>query len=201
MGNVRDNIIGGATELFLKKGCKVITMDDIAKSLGMSKRTIYENFKDKEELLACCLELLFENVDKEVDRMMYSENFILSFLEFKDSTNSILHRIPKDFFLEVKRYFPETFKKIVETRICNHEEKTILFLEKGKREGYFLKSLNNKILCLMMQEVGKALADEEVFSQRNFSSEELFLNGFIPYLRGVSTQKGIETIDKYYRLQ
>ena len=53
--DARDSILDGAAKLFKQKGLKSVTMDELAKSLGMSKRTIYENFKDKDELIETCL--------------------------------------------------------------------------------------------------------------------------------------------------
>ncbi len=200
MTELKSNIIQNATELFAKKGCRAITMDDISKSLGMSKRTIYENFKDKEELLTCCIDLLFKEVDIELDSWENSSNIILSFLEFKDSTNTILHRLPQDFFMDVKRYFPNVYDQTVTPRINEDQKRTIHFLEKGQKEGYFLQSINNKIITTLIQEVGRVISNEEFFSPKDFKPEEIFQNGFIPFLRGLSTQKGIDTIDKYYNL-
>ncbi len=200
MSEVKLTIIKNATELFAKKGCRAITMDDIAKSLGMSKRTIYENFKDKEELLICCINLLFKEVDAELDSWENSNNIILSFLEFRDSANSVLHSVPQDFFMDVKRYFPNVYEQTVIPRIAKDQKRTVHFLEKGKKEGYFLQLLNNNLIAMLIQEVGNVMCNKEVFSPKDFKEEEIFKNGFIPFLRGLSTQKGIDTIDKYYNL-
>ncbi len=201
MTELKRIIIQGATELFAKKGCKAITMDDIAKSLGMSKRTIYENFKDKEELLGCCVNFLFEEMDKEFDTWNKSDNIILSFLVYRDSANSVMQQVPKDFFADVRRYFPKLSAQIIDTRVEQDKERTIYLLEKGKKEGYFLPELNSQVIAILIQEVGRVMCDEDLFSKKQFKDNDIFFNGFIPYLRGISTQKGIETVDRYYHLQ
>ena len=63
---IKQRIIEEASELFAKMGIKRLTMGDLAKHLGVSKRTIYENFKDKEELLIACIDNFIENSYKSV---------------------------------------------------------------------------------------------------------------------------------------
>ncbi|NCC17864.1 MAG: TetR/AcrR family transcriptional regulator, partial [Bacteroidia bacterium] len=78
---LRDRIIVETYKLIVSKSCKLITMDEIANNLGISKRTLYENFKDKSTLIEECLNANFEQANEKVMEIMESsENSLISFM-------------------------------------------------------------------------------------------------------------------------
>ena len=111
----REQILRNTSALFLERGCKSLTMDDVASANGMSKRTLYEMFHDKAGLLRECILLMHkDNMTRSEEEFAKSGNvlewFMLS-LENKDEKRMSFYY---DFFTEVKRYYPEVFMNVVQ---------------------------------------------------------------------------------------
>ncbi|MDR2847708.1 MAG: TetR/AcrR family transcriptional regulator [Bacteroidales bacterium] len=193
---VKERIIEAAKELFQQTGLKNTTMDDIARQAGISKRTIYENFKDKEEILIACIELhIAEN--KRFAKTVFdkSDNVLEGTLSLLKKGNEQMQK--HQFLLtdEIKRYYPAVHKSLV---MCRSEEKVKemeKFVKQGMSEGIFREDLNPEIVAVLFhrQAEGIGLNDQNL---DRFSVMEVFENMILSYLRGLCTPKGLEILDK-----
>lgn len=195
---VRKQLIEVASELFHKHGIRNVTMDDIAHKLTMSKRTLYQIFSDKEELLLACV------MEHEKEESRFSEallqrttsvlDFLLMFFAHKLTS---MDNITPEFYIDMNKY-PRVASHI-EQQKKKAEEHAVSFLEKGVEEGFFRKDVNYHIV------IRQLLLGMDIFIQNSLIYEypqtELFINTVIPYIRGCSTLKGIETIDKFIAKQ
>lgn len=105
---VKEKIIAGARKMFIKFGIRGITMDFIAEQLGVSKRTIYENFKDKDELLMHCIDVGMKDqrsINEELIRN--SENIIEATFRFIKNSIETFNTINPIFFFDVEKYYPK----------------------------------------------------------------------------------------------
>ncbi|KWW31210.1 MAG: transcriptional regulator [bacterium P3] len=110
MSDVRENIISYASSVFLKNGCRKVTMDGIALGMHISKRTLYEQFANKEELLTACLRHLHADIDEHM-RQMYDEIGDMLFLVFfMTNAMSIVTRSMSLLLREMMQYYPELFR-------------------------------------------------------------------------------------------
>ncbi|HPH63659.1 MAG TPA: TetR/AcrR family transcriptional regulator [Paludibacteraceae bacterium] len=106
--DIRARVIEHAAKKFAANGIKSITMDEIAEQLGMSKRTLYELFKDKKNLVTECL-YYFENLAKESQKKIFRETdntFEAIVLSFKSNLEGF-QQIDKKFLEDIKKYFPD----------------------------------------------------------------------------------------------
>ena len=102
---LRERIIMTATEAFTLKGIKCITMDDIAAALGISKRTLYEVFADKESLLKECILQKQAERDKYLQEIYEQSNNVLEvILAVFQKSIEIFHQTNKRFFEDIKKY-------------------------------------------------------------------------------------------------
>ncbi len=192
--DVRKQLIEVAANLFHKHGIRSVTMDDIAHKMTMSKRTLYQIFSDKEELLLACVKE-YENEEKWFsETLMQRTTSVLDFLLMLFAHKlSSMDSINPEFYIDIIKY-PRVAEHIEQNK-KKAEEFAVDFLNKGVEEGFFRKDVNYHIV------VRQLLLGMDVFIQNSLIYEypqtELFINTVIPYIRGCSTSKGIETIDKF----
>ena len=193
---VKQRIIEEASELFGRSGVKSITMDDLARHLGISKRTIYENFKDKEELLIACVDAFHE------------ENFEMqqkAFLEANNVADAILVILQKNagpeaqrqfnLINDIRKYYPQVFREHARFQI-DQRRKMEQLIQRGINEGVFRDDLNPEIIALFFCRQGESVTHNDKDFDR-FSLAEMFNNIGFTFMRGICTAKGIEIIDKY----
>jgi AcrR family transcriptional regulator len=188
---VKQRIVEEASKLFVKSGVKSVTMGDLAKHLGISKRTIYEHFKDKEELLIACAdashvesEEFFKNVLSQTDNMVEA---MMAMLQIEDGTSLIE---------EVRKYYPQVYKehllRIVDDRSGYFEK----IINHGIEEGVFRKNLNLEIIVYFFNGRAKDFLLYDLQLSK-FSMYEILENIAVIFLRGMCTDKGLEIIDNY----
>ena len=197
----RQRIIEEAARLFITQGVRLVTMDDIAKRLGISKRTIYEHFKDKRELIVSVLEYLhLQKVDENEKIFTQSNNVLEALLELLKQSRGSVQRQTMRMMIEVKRYYPDTLD---DDKWDEGVQKIEQVFAKGVEEGVFRTNLNIKTSAYMFSEQARILFTE--LSEKidfpagsmDMSSLQFMQDLFMNFLRGISTQKGIEIIEKF----
>lgn len=195
----RDYIIKGATSLFLEQGIKAVRMDDIAQSLSISKRTLYEMFADKRELLACCLEYYFEEADKYMairtsDAADIVEEIVISLNEFINISER-----DRIFTHSARKFYPEVFEPIHRKRQAKARQLLQRILTQGVKEEVFVPSINIDLTIAMFSMMVSGIA--QGFGQIALptgvtmkDSMEYIMENFF---RGLSTEKGLQLMDKY----
>jgi AcrR family transcriptional regulator len=195
---VREKIISGAQKMFMRNGIRNITMDAIAAQLGISKRTIYEKFEDKDELLLCCLELAIAEQRSTGETLLNSsENVIEALIKILKHNIQVLKTINPAFFQDVKKHYPLLSKRTIESNDKQNMAKFIELLKRGIKEQVFRDTINVEIVARLLFEQFKIMNNAEVFPSDKFSKAEVFENLVINFLRGIATEKGWILIEKY----
>ncbi|MBR1548506.1 MAG: helix-turn-helix transcriptional regulator [Prevotella sp.] len=177
---------------FIKNGIKAVKMDDIASLLGISKRTLYEIYDDKEELL-------FEGVKK------YGGQRMEAFMEFARNADNVMdiivglyrHKIDEarviapQFYVDIRKY-PKVVKYIDETHERQHGHIGSFFV-RGVAEGYFRSDINYELALQMFDAVDQYVLAHSLIEQ--YSMREIFSNLLLVPLRGMCTLKGIAILD------
>lgn len=195
----REKIAKGALELFLSQGIKTVTMDRIAAALSMSKRTIYENFSDKEDLVSACL-CLFKRLsdEKRIEFEQTSENsfvFLLRMFRFGFVT---LRRVNVNFFRDIDLLFPDHVKRVKLHRPAQIAQFQSL-IEKSQNEGYIMSSLNADELAMIYYGMMTSLRDDETYDFNKISPYEIFKTMCSIYFRGIVTEKGVVLTNQYLK--
>jgi AcrR family transcriptional regulator len=195
---IKDKIISNSGKLFFKYGIRNITMDAIAEDLGISKRTIYENFKDKDELLTYCLEANTLEQNKIVDEILNnSENLIEALIKIIKHNVNTLKLINPVFYFDVQKYYYELF----EVKIKKNRKKNLTrisdILNRGIQEKIFRSEINVEIVALLILEQFKMMGNQEIFPENKFSKVEIFENIAINFIRGLATNEGLIMLGKY----
>jgi AcrR family transcriptional regulator len=199
---MRQRIVEGALKIFIQQGIRATTMDDIARQLGISKRTIYEQFQDKKELLLMVLEYAHTQTKKDDDNLFVnSQNSMEGLLKSIKKKKSEMNIKLMKTIVELKRYYPE----IVDEMRQRHSVKGIEMLEtifiKGIEEGVFRSDMNPKTSAFLFSTQANLFFTEQLnkidMDYADISALQVFEDLFLNFLRGISTQKGMQIIEKY----
>ena len=193
---LRERIITAATEAFTSKGIKSITMDDIAAALGISKRTLYEVFSDKESLLKECILKAQADRDKYLQKIFeQSHNVLEVILAVFQKSIEVFHQTNKRFFEDIKKY-PKVYAELMKRRNRDSEE-TIAFFKLGIQQGYFRDDVNFTIVNLLVREQLDLLMNTDLCKEHSFL--EVYESIMFTYLRGISTEKGARKLEEFIR--
>lgn len=198
---LKERIIVVAMDAFTKNGVKGITMDDIASSLSISKRTLYETFEDKEELLAECVRYRQREMQKYGEELLETADNVLEvILKFYQLSIEHYHKTNKRFFDEMNKY-PRVCALMRESRDENSEH-TIEFFKKGVDQGIFRKDVNFEIIYMLVREQVDLLLQTNLCNKYSFV--EVYESIMFTFMRGISTLKGQQILEDFiqeYRQQ
>lgn len=190
---LHDRILEVTAQEFSAKGIKAVKMDDIARRLGISKRTLYETFPNKEDLLLECIKRYEESREKYMAEF-YSEerhNVIEVVMEHYKEMMRNASSFNVNFCDELRHYKKVT--EYFEAKKREHHGKAIKFLRKGIEEGYFRGDVNYEIMIAVSDSVMDDLVRRHLYSMWNIGY--LFHNVFFMFFRGICTPKGMKLID------
>jgi len=198
---LKDNIISNSIGLFRSMGIRNVTMEMIADEIGISKRTLYEHFKTKDELVETCVQAeLNRLIEKDTAITQNSSHIIETYLLFMWSHIQELRQTNYLFIKDLRQLYPSSiycktteFESRIKEGIKN-------FIEKGKEENIFRPEVNVELATLILFEQLQLLMEngEKIFSMHYFSPAEVFEHISINFIRGMATKEGIELIDYYY---
>jgi len=197
---VKERIIEKAGDLFYQYGVKNTSMDELASSLGISKRTIYENFRDKEDILLSLLIKLKEDRDKHFTSILKKTNNVVEvFIKIIEIQQATPPGNVK-FFQDIHKYYPRAARMMQED-IKKNNVFLRSFLQNGIEQGYIRKDLNVDVAAFLVEESTYTYVRASYLEKPPFSFPELFYTMMINFVRGISTEKGIKIIDRYLETQ
>ena len=196
---VREHIMETAISLFYSRGCKAITMDDIASEAGISKRTLYEQFSDKETLLEAGIQWWNKKSQSVMEAITQNaENTLDILLQVHHFQSEQMVKMSIDLISDIKKYYPKVFKNTVLASREEHRCKTKDFLLRGQAEGIFRADINIDLINELFEMMFYFIHDNNKALVQKYSYEEFFRCTAICYLRGISTEKGLSYLEKHY---
>jgi AcrR family transcriptional regulator len=198
MESTKDRLIAHSATLFAKNGCKAITMDDIANSMGISKRTIYEIFTDKKALLESCLRYFFEHRELDLKQILQSsDNLIVAIFKLLENTSKLFFQLQFNFFNDIQKYYPDTYNNTVRVYKQQFIENTDKLLQKGIIDGIVRKEVNPAIMAVFLNEAFVLILQKEIFTDYDFNKKEAMHACMSCITRGMFTEKGMQLLDKH----
>lgn len=195
---IKQNIISESIHLFMKYGLRSVSMDDLARHLGISKKTIYQHFKDKEEVIIQATKSVF---DAEVKMMEEIE---------KGSENAVDHLYKQTLFLrerikntstttmfDMRKYYPKAWEKYVCFKQDVVYNSVINNLRRGINEGLFRNDINPEILAKLRLAQIELSFDNETFPDEKYSLIDIHEQLFEHFTHGILSEKGLELFKTY----
>jgi AcrR family transcriptional regulator len=198
----KERILQKAHELFMRYGVRSVSMDDISTQLGMSKKTLYQFYTDKEELVDAVLSIFLDNNRKQcVNDRQKADNAIHEVLLAFDMMQEMFTNMNPSIIFDLEKYHPSVSKKI------QHHKQVFLYqvirqnLERGIKEELYRPEINVDVLTRFRIESMMLAFNTELFPNNRthfVTIQEQILEHF---LYGVSTVKGHRLIQKYKQQQ
>ncbi len=189
-----DKYTGKIFELYLKYGIKSITMDEVARQLGISKKTLYQHFKDKVDLVEQTMMYTIEKHTKNIKKLQLGKmNAIEELLAINKYLNKVIekeHNPSIDF--DLQKYYLDIFKKFHEYRRKVTYESLIKNLEKGKKDGMYRANLNVEIIAAIHMARVESQMQGNATLFKKFSHQEIYNEIFTYHIRGICSRKGID---------
>lgn len=190
---LRDRIVETAMEAFSQRGIRAVKMDDIAQELGISKRTLYELYDNKEDLL--CEGVRKKRALREADMLACvakSDNVMDIILNVYRHKVEEFRQTGAQFYADLVKY-PQVMALLEEYHQSSHE-RTLDFFRRGISEGYFRADIDYNIVSQLFDAIGYQIMSKQLY--RQYSIEQLFYNLVFISLRGFCTMRGVEALDQ-----
>ena len=194
MEKMEKEILTRSVSLFNRYGLRPVTMDDIAKDLGISKKTLYKYFANKEELVRKGVNESFTSISSRMLALLdYKDGNAIDMLFQMDAQvcHSIEEHDPSIQF-QLERYYPE-----VSATLEKRKREIVLRLmteniNRGKEEGIYRKELNTEIVSFLYYSRARLMLQEESFFEQNKCSiPEIMREILIYHIRGIASAEGV----------
>lgn len=191
------DILVRVRELFFKYGVRSISMDDISRDLGISKKKLYQFVKSKRELVARLLELERRNFEIIFEKYNFDGvNSIDVLLTVSKEISDRFWDVSPSMTFDMKKYYPEIYTQHIDNRVEFIFAQIQLNIKKGIRDGMYRNDLSTELIARLYIRRLIDIHNPEYFPEK-FSFQTLFDTMFDNFIRGIATEKGIN----YYELQ
>jgi len=191
---LKDKILDMAMTLFVQRGIRAVKMDDISQALAISKRTLYEIYTDKEELLFQGICSYNQRRVDSLERYASEGNHhvIDIILEAYRMKVKEVHEVNPIFYEDILKY-PKVEQYIRNTH-KNSREKFLSFMYRGVGEGLFREEVNYDLIAQQMDAMSIYIKDHNLWQK--YALHELFSNFYLISLRGLCTERGVKVLDE-----
>lgn len=191
---LRRRITVSALEAFKEKGIKAVRMDDIAKRLNISKRTLYEVFEDKKELIYECITCKhMQEMERQKELNRQAGNVLERvFMEMVSSIEAFNQTSP-EFYRDLQKY--PRFIELKNKHIEQNRTEAVKFLERGKAQGLFRSDVRFDLILDLLH-----LQLENTFEKHldsKYDIKEIFYYVVVTLFRGCATAKGLQVINDF----
>lgn len=189
---LKTQILQSAMKLFAQHGIRAVKMDDVASSLAISKRTLYEIFENKELLLFEGIKFYHHMRGEQIKQIVAGcDNVMEIMLKIYQMKVEQFRKTNPAFYSDIKRY--PSVLQYLEQESVKSRSKFILFVERGIREGYFRPELNYELVGRLFDVMGRHIMEAQLY--RDYSIEDIFKSYIFISLRGFCTDRGVTALD------
>ncbi|OFX27439.1 MAG: hypothetical protein A2041_02730 [Bacteroidetes bacterium GWA2_31_9b] len=197
MNSEFQNILEKVSALYMKYGIKSITMDDVARELGISKKTLYQFVENKNELVEKVVDYVinlkecgFKKIDEikmnAVEKLIeVNMHIIESMKDYNPATE-----------YDLKKYYPEIYAKMHSVRRQRMHDSILANIKKGKEEGLYRTELKEEIIARMQVSRFMNMHEDEFLTKNDLQRSEFIHELFIYHIRGIANEKGLEVLEK-----
>ena len=202
--NASIKIIEDTHSLINKHGVKVLSMDEIARLLSISKKTLYKYFQNKKELVLKCFKHRHNQMLKDISILENKhENIIDLFFAMDDhiiNTSKSIRKNPQ-MIENLKKYHPESFKFMNNLRKLAIVSAVSRIVLKGIEQGLLRKEINVEIVTELIVSNIYTITDTKIFPRNQYKFEHLVKEKRELHLRGLATKRGVNYFEKNQKIE
>jgi AcrR family transcriptional regulator len=190
-----NEILSRTFELYHKYAIKSVTMDDVARELGISKKTLYQYVANKSELVEMVVRSEMEKAaQKHMSIQQMNLNAIEELFEVSKMMNEHLKRHNPALYYDLRKYYPKFYHEIRKHKREKAYESVLRNLKKGISEGLYRKEINAEIIAKLYISRIEQSYEENIFSIEEVTSIEVFNEILIYHLHGICNENGLKIL-------
>jgi AcrR family transcriptional regulator len=198
---VKERIISETEELFFKYGVKSVTMDEVARHLSISKKTIYQFFKDKDDLVATVTRHHLEAQEEMMKSISKSsQDPVDEVLKLSEYIKISIQKMNPSILFDIQKFHPRAWKIYQDYKVCCIHDTLLENLRKGIEKGYYRKELDIEIIARFRVEQIQMGFNPFVFPTDKFDLTKVQLQFIDHFLHGICTLKGHKLINRYKQI-
>jgi TetR/AcrR family transcriptional regulator, cholesterol catabolism regulator len=196
----KERILLKATDLFMRYGIRSITMDEIAAQLGISKKTIYQFFTDKDAMVEAVVnEEMKQNEEECREFSKTAENAVHEIFQAMDGIEEMLKTMNPQLIHDLEKHHPVAFKRLKQYKYQFLYTMIRENLERGIREGVYRSDLNAEITARHRIETSFMPFNQEAFPHNKFPMNQTCQELAILFLHSICNGEGKKLIEKYLK--
>lgn len=190
------SLLSRIVPILLKNGLKSTTMDSVAAALGMSKRTLYERFGSKSNMIKEVLgQLERENKEKVTKIFAEADNVMEGMIQVFRYNRDLIGSTNVDFYRDMDRLYKEEREVFDKSRESNHE-KMMLIYQRGIDQGMFRSDTDFEVQSRIIRLQMEALKRVEELFPADITLQRVFDGIMVGFLRSIASEKGMKILDK-----
>ncbi len=190
---IQNKILNHCNELFMKFGFKTVSMDDIAKSLGISKKTIYKYFETKDILVEKTVDQFIEKDHKQIKEIIEnSQGAIDEIISIASYILKIFQKMSPRLIFDLQKYYPNVWDKVQDCQKSFVFDKIRLNLEKGIEQGHYRTDMNPNIVAKFYMILAKEVVNISHFDNGEIRVSTIYKQLIKYHLNGILSEKGKE---------
>ena len=195
---LKEEIISTSLQQFLKHGIRKMTVQKLVAPIGISTKTVYKYFNDKEDLLNHCLVKHYSELAKDFN--ITGSNPVITILSLWHHAMELDFGVNHVFYHDLNYYYPKLQDSILHRFFNTRFSKLDDLMEKGIKQGYFRKDVVPGMIPEVTSALYALITRTDQFKKYKLTPSILMQNTIEPYLRGVCTEKGLREINNYSRI-
>lgn len=194
----KEKIAGRASELMQQFGIRTVTMDDISRDLGISKKTIYQYFKDKKELVNTITKLhLSSEKCKFEGTATESENGVHELILVSHCLRESMKDMKMSLMNELQKFYPEAWQMYEDFKRGVMLEAITGVIKRGQKEGLFRPEVDPDLIAVMRIEQVQTFIMSNPFHREEYSLSEVQMQLFDHFIHGLFTIEGHQLFNEY----
>jgi len=200
--DIKEKILKEAQSLFWKFGVKSVTMDDIAKHISMSKKTIYQYFEDKDEIVNEITKRHLESQEVALEKLKSeSQDAVHEMVKISAHIKFSFENLNSHLLFELKKYHPTAYNTFHDHKQCTIIQSIVENLKKGVEQGYYRKEINIAVLAKLRLEQIEMAFDQNIYPASEFMIQDVHVQLFDHFLHGITTLKGHKLLNRYMHIK
>jgi AcrR family transcriptional regulator len=189
--NIKEKIQKGAEELFMRYGVRSISMDDIARHLSVSKKTLYQHFADKEDIVTVtCRAHLERDAEQFAGIRKTARNAIEELVQLSVHIKRNMQDMNPSLLFDLQKYHPKAWKVWLNHKNKFIREAVVRNLRQGMEEGYFREDMDPEVIASVRLELVQLAFNEEIFPSETFKLSDVQMQIFDHFVFGLLTDRG-----------
>lgn len=196
--DVKTTILQKAEGHFMKYGIRSVTMDDLARDMGISKKTLYQFFDNKDDLVRQVVECHEREDWKIVDQIRQeAKDPIHELLMIVHHSGEILKKVSPNIIYDLRKYHAEVWQDVQCKGRDRDFERILDNIRRGMQMGLYRSKINPEIVARLHLGTFNSILDPDVFPEGKFNLELLVHETMLLFIRGIASPKGIALLEIY----